>query len=110
MGAHILGDTEIEAGIVDKDDHIGLPLHNIALAERHIAENGRQMEQHGHKTHIGQVTIMAHTGASDGRHQVASEKPERCLWVVLAQGTHEMTGMEVATGLTYNEIILHNNS
>ena len=40
IGMHILGNVKIEARIVDKDKGVGLPLHYIALAHRHILEDG----------------------------------------------------------------------
>ena len=40
----ILGNLKVKAGIVNKDHCIGLPLHDILLAQGHIPENGAQME------------------------------------------------------------------
>ena len=87
---------EVEARIVDEDDGIRLPLGDVALAEREVSEDGRQMEQDGNEAHVGQIFIMTHARAADFRHQVASEEAELGLWVFLAQRPHQMRGMEVA--------------
>ena len=63
--------------------------------------------QYGHKTHVSQLAVVAYAGAAHGRHEVAPEEPETGLGVVLLQGPHQMAGMEVATGLAYDEIVFH---
>ena len=107
VAVQILGDIEIEAWIIDEDDHVGLPLHNVALAHGHVAEDGGQMQQHGHEAHVGQFAVMAHAGASDYRHQVAAEEAELGVGVVLAERLHEMAGMQIAAGFAYDKIVFH---
>ena len=35
---NIFGDAQVEAGIVDEDEHVGVELHDVSLAERHVPE------------------------------------------------------------------------
>ena len=103
----ILRNLKIKAGIVDKDHSIGLPLHDILLAQCHIPENGTQMEQYWNEAHIGQFLIMFHTGASHGGHQVTTEEPERCFRILFLQRPHQMRSMEVAACLTDYQVVFH---
>ena len=86
MRMDILGYVEIESRIVDEYKCVGLPLHNVALALCHIAEDGGQMHKYGHKAHICQLTIVTHTYSSDIRHLVAAEESELGGIVYTAQG------------------------
>ena len=83
-----LGNIEIETGVIDKYHHIGLPSHNILLAERHIAEYRAKMQQNGYKTHVGKLPIVLYAGASNSRHQVATKETKRCLAVIFLQRSH----------------------
>ena len=85
----IFGNIEVETRIVDKDDHIRLPRYNVALGLLHITQNGRQMQQHRHKTHIGQLTIMFYTHTTSRLHQVTTIESELCCSVLFLQGHHE---------------------
>ena len=105
--SEIFGNLKIEAGIVNKDHGIGLPLHDILLAQCHISENGAQMEQYWNEAHIGQFLIMFHTGASHGGHQVTTEEPERCFRILFLQRPHQMRSMEVAACLAYYQVVFH---
>ena len=70
------GYVEIESGIVDEYDDIGLPADDVFLAQGHVAEDGPQMEQHGHEAHICQLTVMPEHGSSYGPHHVAPDEAE----------------------------------
>ena len=107
MSLHILGDVEIEARIVDENHAVGLPFGDVALAHPHIAQDGGQVEQYGYEAHIGQLAVVLHKCAANGRHQVAAEEAEPCLRVNIFQRPHQMRGMQVARGLTGYEVILH---
>ena len=50
---------------------------------------------------------MAHTSATDGRHQVASEETEVRLVVNFLQRAHQMGGVEVARGFADYEVVFH---
>ena len=93
---HELCNLQVEARIVNKYHYVGLPLHDVALAERHVAQNGAQVEQYGDDAHIRQIAVVAHTCASDNRHQVATEETELRCGVFLEQSFHKMRGVEVA--------------
>ena len=110
LGVHELRDAEVEARIVDEDDDIRAPCHDILLAERHIAEDGAQMEQHGDEAHVSQIFVMAHTRAAFRSHEITPEETELSLRVFLLQGVHQTRGMEVTAGLAYNQIVSHCSS
>ena len=102
-----LRDVKVEARIVDEDDDIRLPRHDILLAERHVAEDRAQMEQHGDETHVSQVLVMAHARATLCCHEVAAKEAELSRSIFLFQRMHQARGMEVSTGLTDNQIVSH---
>ena len=67
-----LGYAKIESGIIYEYYHIGIPVHYILLAHRHIAEDGAKVKKHGNKAHVCQLLIMPHAGTADGTHKVSS--------------------------------------
>ena len=103
----VAGYVEVETRIVDQDHHVGTPRHNVLLAPLHVAEDGAQVEQHGHEAHIGKILVVAHALATDGRHEVAAEEAKLRRGVILAQRGHQPAGMEVATRLAHYQIVLH---
>ena len=102
-----LGDVEVEPGVVDEDDHVGLPLHDILLAHLHVAENRGKMEQHGDESHVGQLAVVLDQCAAYGLHLVAAEEAELGLPILLFQGTHQSGGVQVARCLACYQIVLH---
>ena len=44
IGFQKLSNTKIKTWIVDKDDNVRMPLHNVLLTHLHIFKNGAQME------------------------------------------------------------------
>ena len=107
LGLHELGDIQVEAGVVDKDDAVGLPVEDVQLTHFHITEDGGQMEQHGDEAHIGQFAIVAHPSAADRHHQVTAEEAEVGLTVYIFQRLHQMGGVQVAGGFASNQIVFH---
>ena len=107
MRMDILGYVEIESRIVDEYKCVGLPLHNVALALCHIAEDGGQMHKYGHKAHVCQLTIVTHTYSSDIRHLVATEETELGGIVYTAQGSHKVRSVQVARGFANNQVVSH---
>ena len=103
----VAGYVEIEARIIDQDYYVGTPRHNVLLTPLHVAKDGAQVKQDGHKTHIGQVLVVAHAFAADGRHEVAAEEAKLRRGVILAQRGHQPAGVEVATCLAHYQIVLH---
>lgn len=91
-----LADAEVESGIVNGDDDVGLPLQNVALAHRHVTHDGRQVHQDRDEPHICQLLIVADTRTPYGGHIVTAEEPELCLGIFVLQGFHKMRGMQVA--------------
>ena len=83
-------DGEIESSIVNEDYHIRLPSDDVLLAHFHITHDGRKMQEHRDKAHVGKFLVMTHSFATDGRHTVATEEAELRLWVLRFKGFHEM--------------------
>ena len=107
-GMDVFRDAEVEAGVVHQNQGVGLPLHNVALAEGHVGKDGAQVEQDGNEAHVGQVAIMLHRRvAAHGSHQVAPKEAELRLRVFATQGRHQVRRMEVARGFAYNQVIFH---
>ena len=89
-------DFEVETRIVDADDHVGMVLQDVALAEADVAQDGTQVHHHFDKAHDGEVADVAHGGASYGRHIVATPETELSLRVLFTEGPHEVGAVEVA--------------
>ena len=110
MLLRVLRDTEVEAGIIHQYHHVGTPRRYVFLAHGHVAEDGGQMQKHRHEAHVGQLLIVLYPGAALGAHQVSTQETELRLGVFRLQGTHQVAGMQVATGLSYDDVILHDCS
>ena len=102
-----LGYVEIEAGIVDKYDNVGLPCEDIFLAHGHVAEDSGQVKQNGDETHVGKLAKMFYTCSAFGRHQVTAKVAELSRFVVCLQRLHQMAGMKVSRGFAHNEVVFH---
>ena len=100
-------DFQIKTWIIDENDGIGLPRGDVALAERQIAQNRGQMEQHGNEAHIGQLAIMFHERSADGLHLFATEKAEFRCCVFLLDGPHQVRCVQIARGFTDYQVIFH---
>lgn len=96
MLVYELRNLEVEARIVDKNHGVGPPLHDVALAERHVAQNSAQVEQYGDDAHVRQFAVVAHACASDSRHHVAAEEAKLSFRVFFEQSLHKMRGVQVA--------------
>ena len=89
----VLRYLEVEARIVDEDDHVRLPLTDVLLAHLHIAENGGQVHQYGDESHIGQFAVVLHQRSSHGSHLVAAKEAKLRLRVLVFQRLHQVRGM-----------------
>ena len=98
---------EVKARIIDENDHIGFPFHDVALAQLHIAQYGRQMEQYGNETHKSEVAVVSYERAAFLSHHVAAKEAEHGMRVVGLNAMHETRGMKVATGFAYDKVISH---
>ena len=107
MARNILGHAEVEARIIDQNQHIGPPRLHVAPALPHALQDGADMSDDRHKAHVGQRAVMAKHGAALGLHQVAPDKSELGLGVALAQGFHQVRGVEVTAGLTGYQVVFH---
>ena len=85
VGTHILGYVEVEARIVDQNDHVGRPLHDVALTHLHVAQDGAQMEQHRHEAHVSQLAVVFYARAAHRRHEVAAEEAKLGIGVLLSE-------------------------
>ena len=62
------------------------------------------MQGHLHKSHVGQLAIVAQEGAALGLHLFAAIIAELGTGALLLDGTHEVGRVQVATGLAgYDE-------
>ena len=86
---HIFGYAEVEARIIHKDDHIGLPLCDVLLCLPHVTQNRGQMEEYRDEPHIGQFAVVLHTCATFGQHQVAAVEAELGFRVLILQRPHQ---------------------
>ena len=107
LGPHKLGDVEVEARVVYQYHHVGLPVSDVALGTRHVAQNGGQVQQHGYEAHIGQFAVVLHERAAHGLHQVAAEEAELCRRVGILQRLHEVRCVQVATGFAGYQVVFH---
>ncbi len=83
MPPHVLGYLEVEAGVVDEDESVGLPLPDVPLCEAQGSEDGAQVKEHGHYAHIGKAAVVAEQRASLLLHKVAPDEAELRLLVSL---------------------------
>ena len=104
---YIFSNLQIKARIIHEDHTVRLPCRDILLTHLHIAEYRWQVQQYWDKAHIGELLVVAHTGASNGCHQVAAEESEVCLSVNIFQGSHQVRCVQVARGFANDEIIFH---
>ena len=84
---------QVEARIVDENDHIGLPLGNVLLAHLHISQDSAQMQQYRNETHVCQFAVVLHHRSTYCGHQVAAEETELRLPVLRLQRLHQMRCM-----------------
>ena len=107
-GMDVLGDAEVEAGVIHQYQSIGPPLHDVSLAEVHVGKDGAQVEQDGDEAHVGQVAVVLHRRTTArGSHQVAPKEAELRLRVFATQGRHQVRRMEVARGFADNQVVFH---
>ena len=104
---YILRDGEVEARIIDKDEDIRIPRHNIPLAKAHIGENRAQMHEYRNEAHICEFAIMLHALPANSRHKVTAEEAELGTAVNTLYCFHQVRRVKVARSLTNNEIIFH---
>ena len=55
-----------------------------------MTHDGRKMQEHRDKAHVGKFLVMTHSFATDGRHTVATDEAELRLWVLPVKGFDEM--------------------
>ena len=96
VGCQERADIQVEAGIIDGYDGIGLPPHDVTLAEREVPEDGAEVCDDGQEAHECRVAIVAHHLAALCLHLVTAEETELRLRVEDTQRTHETRGMKVA--------------
>ena len=84
-----LCNAKIESRIVNEDNRIRLPTHDVLLAHLHILEDSGQMQQYRNEPHIGKFTIMLHTCTPHFRHQITTKEAKLSLWIILHQRLHK---------------------
>ena len=86
---HVISNLQVKTRVVHQNHHVGHPAAYVLLALPHVPQDGGQMQQYGHKTHIGQFAIVLHQGASLGLHQVTAVETELRFCVVCLQRPHQ---------------------
>ena len=86
----------IEAGIINEDDEVGLVLQDIAFAKTHVAQNCRQVADHFSKSHECKVPVMFDNGCTFFLHQVSTPGTKVCLVVILLDGPDQPACMQVS--------------
>ena len=103
----MLRHLEVESGVVDGYQHVGVVVGDVLFAEPYVAEHGAEVGDHFDETHDGEVADMSHRGASDRLHGVTTPIAELCVSVVPLQCSHEVGAMKVARGFTCYDVIFH---
>ena len=106
-GMDIFCNFKVEARVIDKDDHIGLPRHDILLALLQPPQDGTCVQDNGHNTHESEVAIMTHQMHTLRLHEVTAEATEFCIRVLGFERSDEMGSVDIATRLTGNEVVFH---
>ena len=88
-----LGHTEVEGGVVDEYEYIGLLLQQRLLGNTEIALDLMEILQDSYDAHIRHVAVIHAYVASLGTHLVATESDERGLRIFCTQGFDEIGGM-----------------
>jgi len=94
-----LGHAQVEAGIIDQYQHIGLERQNVLLALLEVAPKLEDAGGRFHKAHDGQVFVVAHQLAALGLHLVAAPVAELRGVVLPAQFAHEVGRVKIARPL-----------
>ena len=100
-------DAEVESGIVDVDNGIGLELKYVVFAELQIGVDGAEIPYHFDETHDGEVAYMFNWLATDLSHGIASPETDLGLRVLFKEGSHEVGTVEVAGGFACYDVIFH---
>ena len=90
MFAYVFRDVEVESGIVDQYQHVGLPFHDVPLTGRHVLQDGVQVQQYRYETHISHLFVVLHQRASNTFHQVTTIETEFSLAVLQQQRLHQV--------------------
>ena len=104
---YVAGYLEVEAGVVDEDEHVGAPRLNLLLTALHAAQDGAQVQQDGDEAHVGQVAVVAQQLGAGLCHGVAAVALKAGLGVEFAQGAYQRGAVKVAAGLAGYEEIAH---
>ena len=100
-------DFQIEAGVVDADDGVGMPAKDVAFAETDVAQHGTEMAHHLDESHDGEVADMTYRLAGLFHHSVAAPKAEFRLRVFHAQSLYEIGSVEIARGFAGYDVVSH---
>ena len=110
------GNLEIEAGIVDENDHVRLPCGNIGLAVLYIPGDGNALEKDFHKAHHGGFPVISHQSIPrlmrlvNAIHEAPAPETDIGSRVLRIQALHEVAAVQVPGSLTGYDVILHNQS
>ena len=100
-----LSDAQIETGIIDEDDHIGVERFDVGLTKSKIAQDGGKVAKHFEKSHEREIAKMLHQSSAFGLHAIASPAMDLGEWILLTKRTDEVAAMQVARCFAGDEII-----
>ena len=93
----MVGQLEVEAGIVHQHHPVGAHPLDGSLGRAQVAQHLGQVRGHVDKAHVGHAAIVYQgLAARGGGHLVATQKVYPGLGVEPAQGGYDVRGMEVA--------------
>ena len=84
---------QVEAGIVDEDERVGLPGEDVLATTLHAPHDGGQVHEYGQEAHVGKVAVVLHQLSPLSRHHVAAEASEAGLGVFVPERCHQSAGM-----------------
>jgi hypothetical protein len=75
------GDLEVEAGVINEYEDVGLVDEDIFLGSPERGEDGREMQKDGDEAHVSSVAIMPKTISFLGTHEISSHETEAGLGI-----------------------------
>ncbi len=104
---HEAGHFQVETGVIDQDHHVGAIGADVVLAGAEVAQDRPEVRQDRDEAHVGHFPVMARQVASGLAHQVAAHAAEFRLRVLALQGAHEVRAVQVARGLSRDQVVFH---
>ena len=101
------GYLQVERGIVNQHEHIGLLAEQCRFGGMQVRANLAEVQQHGNDAHICHLAVVHENLAALGKHLVAAEARERRRGVALAQLLYQMRRVQITRRLACYQKIPH---